>query len=64
MVQSAEDRLSGERAEALDRLMARRILPQGQMRSEFIVVAGVDSSRKPTVGMIRKSIAPMPDAWF
>jgi len=33
MVQSAEDRLSGEQAEALDRLMARRILPQGQMRS-------------------------------
>jgi hypothetical protein len=41
MMKSAEDRLSGELAEPLDRPMARRILSQGQMRSEFVVVAGV-----------------------
>jgi hypothetical protein len=28
MAQSADDRLSGEQAETLDRLMARRILPR------------------------------------
>ena len=41
MMKSAEDRLSGELAEPLDRPIARRILPQGQMRSEFVAVAGV-----------------------
>jgi hypothetical protein len=51
MVQSAEDRLSGEQAEALDRLMARRILPQGQMRSEFIVIAGVGRKDPAQMGL-------------
>jgi hypothetical protein len=37
MMKSAEDRLSSELAEPLDRPMARRILTQGQMRSEFVV---------------------------
>lgn len=41
MVKPAEDGLSSEPAETLDRPMARRILPQGQMRSVFIVVVGV-----------------------
>jgi hypothetical protein len=41
MVQPAEDRLSGELAEALDRSMARRILAQGQMCSAFVVIAGI-----------------------
>jgi len=41
VVQPAEDWLRSELAEALDRPMARRMLVQGQMRSEFIVVAGV-----------------------
>jgi hypothetical protein len=41
MMKSAEDRLSGELAEPLDRPMARRILIQGQMRSQFVVIAGV-----------------------
>ena len=40
-MKSAEDRLSGESAEPLDRPMARRMLTPGQMRSEFVVVAGV-----------------------
>jgi len=51
MVQSADDRRSGEQAEALDRLMARRILPQGQMRSEFIVIAGVGRKDPAQMGL-------------
>jgi hypothetical protein len=51
MVQSAEDRLSSEQAEALDRLMAQRILPQGQMRSEFIVIAGVGRKDPAQMGL-------------
>jgi hypothetical protein len=43
MMQSAEDRPSGELAEPLDRPMARRILTQGQMRSNSVVIAGVGS---------------------
>jgi hypothetical protein len=41
MMKSAEDRLSRELAEPLDLPMDRRILSQRQMRSEFVVVAGV-----------------------
>ena len=41
MMKAAEDRLSNELAEPLDRPIARRILIQGQVRSEFIVIAGV-----------------------
>ena len=41
MMKSAEDRLGGELAEPLDRPMGRGILPQGKMRSDFVVVAGV-----------------------
>jgi len=51
MMKSAEDRLSSEQAEALDRLMARRILPQGQMRSEFIVIAGVGRKDPAQMGL-------------
>jgi hypothetical protein len=40
MVQSAEDRP-----------MARRILPQGQMRSEFIVIAGVGRKDPAQMGL-------------
>ena len=41
MMKSAEDRLSSELAEALDRSMARRVLIQGQMRSELVVIADI-----------------------
>ena len=41
MVQPAEDWLSRELAEALDRPMAWRILAQGQMRSQFVLIDGV-----------------------
>jgi hypothetical protein len=51
MVQSAEDRLSSELAEPLDGPMARRILTQGQMRSEFVVIAGVSRKDPAQVGL-------------
>lgn len=41
MMKAAEDRLSSELAEPLDRPTARRILVQGQMRSQFVVIGGV-----------------------
>ena len=41
MVQPAEDRPSNELAVPLDRPTARRILVQGQMRSQFVVIGGV-----------------------
>ena len=41
MMKSAEDRPRGELAKPLDRPMARRILVQGQMRSEPVIIAGV-----------------------
>ena len=41
MMKATGDRLSGERTEPLDGPMARRILIQGQMRSEFVVIASV-----------------------
>jgi hypothetical protein len=41
MMKSAEDLLSSELAEPLDRPLARRILTQGQMRSNSVVIAGV-----------------------
>jgi len=41
VVKAAEDGLFGDLAEPLDRPMTRRIFAQGQMRSEFVVIAGV-----------------------
>ena len=41
MVKPAQDGPSSELAEPLHLSTARRILPQGKMRSEFVVVAGV-----------------------
>jgi hypothetical protein len=49
MVQAAEDWLSSELAEALDRPIARRIFGQGQMRSQFVVVDGVGRKDSPQV---------------
>ena len=51
MMKSAEDRLSSELAEPLDRPTARRILAQGQMRSEFVVVAGVGRKDPAQMGL-------------
>src|SRR5215831_16268468 len=41
MVKSAEDRPSNELAKPLYRPTARRILVQGEVRSAFVVIAGV-----------------------
>jgi hypothetical protein len=41
LMKPAEDGPSGELAVPLDRSMARRILTQGQMSPEFIVIVGV-----------------------
>ena len=51
MMKSAEDRPSSELAEPLDRPMARRILAQGQMRSEFVVIAGVGRKDPAQMGL-------------
>jgi len=50
-MKSAEDRLSSELAVPLARPMARRILTQGQMRSEFVVVAGVGRKDSAQIGL-------------
>ena len=44
MMKSAEDRPSNELADPLDRPTARRILVQRQVRSAFVVIAGVGRS--------------------
>ena len=41
MVHPAEDRPSNELTKPLNRPTARRILAQRQMRSQFVVIAGV-----------------------
>ena len=51
MMESAENWPCGELAESLDRPMARRFLIQGQMRSEFIVIAGVVSEDSTQMGV-------------
>jgi hypothetical protein len=51
MMKSAEDRLSGDLADPLDRPMARRILVQGQMRSELIVITGVGRKDPAQMGL-------------
>src|SRR5580704_18369224 len=51
MVQPAEDRLSGELAEALDRSMARRILAQRQMCSQVVVIDAVGRKDSAQVGL-------------
>jgi hypothetical protein len=51
MMKAAEDRLSSELAEPLDGPMARRILFQGQMRSEFVVIAGVSRKDPAEMGL-------------
>ena len=45
MMKSAEDRPCGDLAAPLDRPMTRRILLQGQMCSEFVVIVGIGRKR-------------------
>ena len=51
MMKSAEDWPHGELAEPLDRPMARRILVQGQMRSELVVIADVGRKDPAQMGL-------------
>jgi hypothetical protein len=50
-MKSAENRARCKLAVRLDRPMARRILVQGQMRSEFIVIAGVGGKDSTQMGV-------------
>ena len=50
VMQSAEDRPRGELTELLDRPMGWRILAQGQMRSERVVIARVGGKDPAQVG--------------
>ena len=54
MMKSAEDRPSNELAKPLDRPTARRILVQGQVRSAFVVIAGVGRKRSGANGPRRR----------
>jgi hypothetical protein len=51
MMQSAEDRPSNELAEPLGRPTARRVLVQRQMRSQFVVIAGIGRKDPAQVGL-------------
>jgi hypothetical protein len=51
MMKATENRLSGDLAETLDRPMAWRILAQGQMRSQFVVIAGIGRKDPAQVGL-------------
>jgi hypothetical protein len=51
MMKPAQDGLSGELAEPLNLSTAWRILPQGQMRSELVVIADVGRKDAAQVGL-------------
>ena len=51
MVKSTKNRLSGELAKALDRPIVRGILAQGEMRSQFVVIAGVGRKDPSQMGL-------------
>ena len=51
MMKSAEDRLLGEVAERLDRPIGRRILVEGQVCSELVVIACVGNKNSTQMGV-------------
>jgi hypothetical protein len=53
MMKSAKNRPRGELAESLDRPTDRRIFVQRQMRSEFVVIAGVSAKDSTQVGVAK-----------
>lgn len=55
MVQPAENRLSGDLAETLDRPMARRTLAQGRMCSQFVVITSIRRKDPAQVGFIENN---------
>jgi DNA repair protein RadC len=60
MMKSAEDRPRCDLAISVDRPMSRRILVQGQMRSDSVVIAGV--GRKALFSLIRETACRMAKA--
>ena len=70
-MQSAEDRPRGELTELLDRPMGWRILAEGQMRSERVVIARVGGKDPAQVGFaeddrvikaLPRQVSPRPEA--
>jgi hypothetical protein len=55
MMKSAKNRLSSELTEPLDRPTARRILPHGQMRSQFVVIGGVGRQDPAQMGLAEEN---------
>ena len=55
MMKSAENRPRAKLAQLLDRPMARRILLQGQMWSEFVVVAAVGRKDSAQMGLAEEN---------
>lgn len=53
MMKSVENRLHAELAVPLDCSVVRRILVQEQMRSEFVVVAGVGRKDRAKMGVAK-----------
>ena len=53
MMKSAENGLRREPAEPLGWPMSRRILVQGQMRSDFVVIAGVGGKDSTQMGVAK-----------
>jgi hypothetical protein len=51
MMKAAEDRPSGDLAKPLNRPMARRVLAQGQMCSELVVIGNVSSKNSAQMGV-------------
>jgi len=51
MMKAADDRPSGDLAKSLNRPMARRVLAQGQMCSEPVVIAGVGCKDSAQMGL-------------
>ena len=51
MMKSAKNRPRSKLAEPLNRAMGWRILVQGQMRSKFVVIAGVDRKDPAQMGL-------------
>jgi len=53
MMEATENRLSSKPAETLDRPMAWRILAQGQMNAQFVVVGSICRKDPAQVGLAK-----------
>jgi hypothetical protein len=57
MVKPAQDGLGGELAEPLHLSTARRILPQGQMCSQFVVVVLTENAIRAGIASLRTTMS-------